>query len=157
MYLRPKVAVVGHSFTKRIERDIRNVRLSDLKRNFGLSQCDIKFRWSGRWEILEVERFSGVIAPFLQDFHPDIVVLQLGGNDIDSNGDVQTLSVAGGLEDLATWLINTFGVTPVFIGEIFNRGRPRNIGFNVYEEWRKATLNFLSTVVEHISRFKITR
>lgn len=154
---RSKVAVLGHSFIRRMDRDIRNVQLAELQRNFGLAQCRVQFRWSGGWEVFDAGRFNSVFRPFLQVFHPAVVVLQVGGNDIDCSGDLQTLFLASEIEDLAQRLINVFGVTQVFIGEIFKRERPRNITFDQYEGRRISTMDFLTTLLEHEPNIRIWR
>ena len=70
--------------------------------------------------MLDFVRFDNVIAPFLRSYRPNVVVLQVGGNDVDTCGQtVQTISIAGALDELAMRLLNTFGVSGVYIGEIF--------------------------------------
>ena len=73
----PKIAVIGHSFIKRLARDIRDRSITDLKRNFNLSQCDVKFCWSGGWEVLDFVRFDNVIAPFLRSYRPMLLCCKL--------------------------------------------------------------------------------
>ena len=85
----PKIAVIGHW----LARDIRDRSIKDLKRNFNLSQCDVKFCWSGDWEGLDFVRltFDNVFAPFLRSYRPNVDVLQIAGNDVDTYGQtVQT-------------------------------------------------------------------
>ena len=113
MSCKPKVAVIGHSFIKWLDKDIRNVHLTYLQWNFGLAQCKVKICWSSGWEVLDGDRFNSVIAPFLEDFSPDIAIIQIGGNDID--GEVQSITVSSELEALATRSLNRFGITHVFI------------------------------------------
>ena len=78
-----KVALVVHSFIRRLNCDIQSKNKLGLQRNFNLSQCLIKFRWIGGWEVLDKERFYCVFVPFLKDFCPDVVVLQVGRNNVD--------------------------------------------------------------------------
>lgn len=120
-----KVAIVGHSFVRRLDKDIKDTNKREFKRNFDLAQCQVRCRWSGGWQVLDMERFNGAIAPFLRDFRPDVVVLQLGGNDIDNTKHaVQSITVASRLEELAMKLINEFFVRRVYLCEIFTRNFP---------------------------------
>ena len=152
----PKIAVIGHSFIKRLARDIRDRSITDLKQNLNLSQCDIKFCWSGGWEVLDFVRFDNVIAPFLRSYRPNVVVLQVGGNDVNTSGQtVQTISIAGALDELAMRLLNTFGVSSVYIGEIFTRKRLTNISPENYATRRTETMRYLTTMVQHEPRIRL--
>ena len=116
----PKVALVGHSFIRRLNHDIQSKDKFGLHRNFNLSQCWIKFRWSGGWEVLDKDRFDSVFVPFLKDFRPHVVVLQVGGNDVNNTDTmVQSISIASEMEELAIKLIYEYCVKLVFICDIF--------------------------------------
>ena len=95
-----KNALVGHSYCRRLNKDIRDGNQVQLKRNINLSQCQVKFRWSGGWEVLDRDTFNFMIAPFLQDFKPDVVVMQVGGYDVGNKDEtVQSVSIANNLDD----------------------------------------------------------
>ena len=167
----PKVALIGHSFIRRLDLDIRDRRKVELKRNFDLSQCQVKFRGTGGWKVLDQNRFNVAIAPFLRDFNPDIVVIQLGGNDVDSAAFIQAgenavdqvaenwkcLAIASDLEDITTKLLNDFNVRRIYICEIFTRKSPRHISAELYDLRRTNTMRLLSTLVEHDYRIRIWR
>ena len=108
--------------------------------------------------MLDRDRFNFVIAPFLRDFKPDVVVMQVWGNDVDNTDEtVQSLSIASNLEDIATELINDFHVRRIYICEIFERKKPRNISPDHYEKRRSDTMRYLATMVEHERRIRIWR
>ena len=65
MALLPKIALVGHSYCRRLNKDIRDRNKVELKRNFDLSQCQVKFRWTGGWEVLDRDRFNGTLSLML--------------------------------------------------------------------------------------------
>ena len=151
----PKVAVIGHSFIRRLDKDMRDPRNTNIRHNFNLAQCKTHFRWSGGWEVQDKERFNTVIAPFLRQVLPRIVILQLGGNDIDKDEALQTISVASEIEALVMRLLNEFGVSRVIICEIFTRKSPTNVSPQVYEERRTDTMKYLGTMVEHEPRIRV--
>ena len=112
----PKIALIGQSFIRSLDFDIRDRRKVELKINFDLSQCQVKFHGTGGWKVLNMSHFNIVIGPFLRDFNPDIVVIQLGVNDVDSvvlmqaggNGidhvaeNRKCLAIASNLEEITT-------------------------------------------------------
>ena len=75
-------------------------------------------------------------------------MLHDGGNDVDTYGQtVLTISIAGALDELAMRLLNTFGVSSVYIGEIFTRKRPTNISPESYATRRAKIVRYLTTMV----------
>ena len=49
--------------------------------------------------MLNFVRFDNVFAPFLRSYRPNVVVLQVGGHDVDTYGQtVHTISIAGALD-----------------------------------------------------------
>ena len=152
----PEVLVFGHSFVRRLAIDIYNPLYTDLKRNFGLDQCNVTLRGLGNLAIHRdssafYERVDAVFRrkPF------DIVLCQLGGNDISL--DLDSLTLAKELIDFGEYLINSKNVKIVYICEIFTRDSPRDISPAEYEIRRTDTNSSLHSHLQHNSRIKLWR
>ena len=91
-----------------------------------------------------------------RSYRPNVVILQVGGNNVDTyKQTVQTISIAGALDQLAMRLLNKFGVSSVYIGEIFTRKRPTNISPENYATKRTETMCYLTTMVQHEPRIRL--
>ena len=89
-------------------------------------------------------------------YRPNVVVLQVGGTDVDTyEQPVQAIYIAGALDELAMRLLNTFGVSSVYIGEIFTRKRPTNISPENYATRGAETMGYLTTMVQHGPRIRL--
>lgn len=122
-----RVLVLGHSFIKRLHRDILNRWYPNLVQHLNLRQAGVIVKLVGL--------SGGTIDTLLEDeenrvrkamlrFSPDIVILQIGGNDLD----VVTFDMSGYMEKVCQFigiLQTTYLVKKVVLCEIFPRKKLR--------------------------------
>ena len=103
-----RVLILGHSFIRRL-REFFASHVS-LNTNFLLAKyCEIKWHGIGGRTVSKVRAFDlGIV----EIFRPDIVILQLGSNDL-VHGD--PVSIASAIEDLVTLLHDSFQVKRVCV------------------------------------------
>ena len=90
-----RVLILGHSFVRRL-REFLASHVS-LNTNFLITEdCEIKWHGTGGRTVSKARAFD---LGIMESFRPDIVILQLGSNDL-VHGD--PLSVASAIEDLVT-------------------------------------------------------
>lgn len=98
-----RVLVLGHSFIKRLHRDILNRWYPNLVQHLNLRQAGVIVKLVGL--------SGGTIDTLLEDeenrvrkamlrFSPDIVILQIGGNDLD----VVTFDMSGYMEKVCQFI-----------------------------------------------------
>ena len=106
--------------------------------------------------MLDKERFYSVFVPFLKDFCPDVVVLQVGKNDvINTDTMVQAILIASEMEELTLKLINEFCVKLVFIVKFLRGNGVKKTSPNRYAQQREDTMKYLETLVQHEPRIQI--
>ena len=104
----PRVLVLGHSFIRRLKDFIASH--PDLNANFLIAEaCEIKWHGVGGRTIAKARAFD---LPMVESFLPQIVILQLGPNDLVH---VDPLSIASAIEDLVTLLHDRFQVKRVCV------------------------------------------
>lgn len=118
-----KIALVGHSYIKR------------MPKLFFSEAIVRKFCYGGAHasSFATSEQFQE-----LQKFHPDVIFLQIGGNDIDKRSNPEIIA-----EDIFS-LVSQWrseGI-PVLIGEIEHRTKPRGMSIREYDKQRRH-LNFI--------------
>ena len=98
-----RVLIFGHSFIRRL-REFLASHVS-LNTNFLITEdCEIKWHGTAGRTVSKARAFDlGIV----ESFWPDIVILQLGSNDL-VHGD--PLSVTSAIEDLVTLLHDSFQV-----------------------------------------------
>ena len=60
-----QVAVVGHSFIRRLKDDLDMHYYYESNPNFDLHQCTVSLKGSGGWHVLDRNRFEASFKPFL--------------------------------------------------------------------------------------------
>lgn len=85
----------------------------------------------------------------------DVAVLQIGGNDIDSNS--CPLLLASKLEDFAKFLQSNYRISHIYISEIFTRPQPRCCLLQQYESNHVRALHYLETLLENNIHIRIWR
>ena len=148
----PNVLVLGHSFVARLWNDIRfNHDPSHLHHNFGLAQATVRF----------LGFRSGVIQTLIEDVHdrlrqemlqhsPSLVILQIGGNDIDR----PDFDIEGYVRDvlyLIDLLQHHYLVLSVVVCEIFPRCSTRHIPCHEYQEIKDRITLDLNSELSHTS------
>ena len=151
---KPEVLIFGHSFIKRLARDVNDQLCSDLLENFGLSQCIVTLLGLGKLAIHnERARFYSRIDSVFRRNSYDIVVCQLGGNDISPQ--LEPLVLAKDLVDFGAYLIGSWNVKVVYICNLFTRLSPRDISPDNYEIRRSEVNNHLLHLLECNSQVKL--
>lgn len=84
-----------------------------------------------------------------------VAVLQIGGNDIDSNS--CPLLLASKLEDFAKFLQSNYRISHIYISEIFTRPQPRCCSLQQYESNHVRALHYLETLLENNIHIRIWR
>ena len=89
----PRVLILGHSFIRRLKDFIASH--PDLNANFLIAEaCEIKWHGVGGRTIAKARAFD---LPVVESFLPQIVILQLGSNDLVH---ADPFSIASAIEDL---------------------------------------------------------
>ena len=104
----PLVLILGHSFIRRLKDFIASH--PDLNANFLIAEaCEIKWHGVGGRTIAKARAFD---LPMVESFVPQIVILQLGPNDLEH---ADPLLIASAIEDLVTLLHDRFQVKRVCV------------------------------------------
>ena len=86
-----RVLVLGHSFIARLQQDIVRRKDPSLVPNFGLSHEGVRVRFlgfrGGNIDTLLSEKYR-LIQSEISRYPPDMVILQIGGNDLDTKDDI---------------------------------------------------------------------
>lgn len=112
---RPRVLVFGHSFVRRLSIFIRRHWFDRLNHSFSLSQATVQF-----WGLsgFTVDRALHSRLTRLGSFRPDIVILELGTNDLSRH---EPALVGSMLEEFARVLHVDYGVKVVCVNQILLR------------------------------------
>lgn len=118
MDLLPKVMVLGHSFVRRLASDLDRGFDERTTKDFGLNQCYIRmFGVGGR----TVEKLRKYDLKSVTSLRPDIVLLEIGTNDLSTRSPVV---VGSEIDDLVNDLLDRFGVKLVGVFTIIPRADP---------------------------------
>lgn len=77
-----RVAVIGHSFIRRLNEDLNSERDVQLCPGFNLEQFQIRCVGYGGWRVLDKQNFERVFHSILCSYKPNIVLILTGGNDL---------------------------------------------------------------------------
>lgn len=129
-----KVAIIGHSFIRRLQNSI-HVGGSKFKPNFGLEGVKVKFfgKGGGKIDFLDMAINQMVETNFI----PNVVLIQIGENDIDScqfSHKQFLLKFRMGLDRL-----KALGVGSISFISLFPRNKFRHVRPQIYRA-RKAML-----------------
>lgn len=148
-----RVAVIGHSFVRRLNEHLQSMHSTRLRPGFNLQQCDVRCVGYGGWRVMDKQAFRRYFHAFLCAFKPNIVVIQTGGNDL-SNLSAHPLLIANAMEEITAALLSEYNVRYVVICEIFTR-KTSGITADLYESRRRQVMNYLSTLVESNTNIRI--
>ena len=100
------VLILGHSFIRRLRDHITSSQDCGYNAKFGISTREFFCKWHGVGgrTIAKVVKYDLGVA---KDFGPDIIILQLGSNDLV---DSSALTVGSHLEDLVMLLHDHYKV-----------------------------------------------
>ena len=107
----PRVLILGHSFFRRLHEFVR-MPTNALQEDFDITPMNLRWHGIGELTMAKVIRYY---LEIVRQFSPDIVILQLGTNDISDRSIRSVLTVGSQLEDLTKLLHDQFGVTVVCV------------------------------------------
>ena len=150
---RPTVLIFGHSFISRLKYTIHECSDDSLRSDFGLQQCDITLAGFGGLTVSRRrDQFLRKVTSLFREQKYDIVVCQLGSNDISHDTSPEVL--AGLISDFAEYLVNVYNVQTVYICQIFTRPRPRYVTPERYSAIRDITNFKIKAAVEDNDRIR---
>ncbi|XP_033731755.1 uncharacterized protein LOC117321447 [Pecten maximus] len=137
---------MGHSFVRRLSEFVSS---RDAEwRNLRLEESSIKVSFLGKGGGRVSDLFSDQFRRFVEAVTPDVVILQIGGNDADCpSAEPRRLTI--NIFSIAEWLLG-YGVKHVVIMQLLPRQLTRRVSPVVYNE-------FIKTVNQHIKRMASTR
>ena len=122
----PQVLILGHSFFRRLHQFVR-LPTNALWEDFDITTpMNLHWHGIGGRTVAKVIRYD---LEIVRQFSPDIVILQLGTNDISDCSIRSALTVGSQLEDLTKLLHEQFGVTVVCVCQTILR---ENAHLNVH-------------------------
>ncbi|KAK3089986.1 hypothetical protein FSP39_008242 [Pinctada imbricata] len=122
-----RIAIVGHSFVARLEESLKSDNIP-LDTSLGLPSCNVKYFGLRGATTQKLIRSNELIE--CENFRPDTVFIQCGGNDISPDSTVVT--VVEGIRDLVDKLQTIDSVKLVIIGSLFPRAKPRYMTKETY-------------------------
>ena len=137
-----KVLVLGHSFVRRLETDIINQVHRVLSPNLGLVNSDVEVQYlgfSGGNIFSLLDEPNNRLDATLRAFPADVIVLQIGGNEIDQT-EFDILLDKASVRHLIFRLQELYQVKKVVICGIFPRFKLRKVKLDVYHE-KKEIIN----------------
>ena len=135
---KPKCLVFEHSFVRRLKNKQHRDPLK-FKSNLGLEQCNVTLKGFeglnfGLTNLEEKEKFYSIVDSVFCCSRYDIVICQLGGNDIAydlSPGGLRQVYI-----DFIGYIQDKYNVKLVYICSVFTRPKPRYIAPADYELFR---------------------
>lgn len=115
-----KVLILGHSYVRRLGEFVHNSSM-DVSPNFGIPLTRCRITYSG-YGGATVHRLHGVLRKEVAQARPDVVLLQIGSNDVRSNDDDPKL-LADSIIDFARRVNREFGIEHVIVSQLFLRNQ----------------------------------
>lgn len=113
-----RVCLVGNSYISRLLQKMASPTEVGFSSNFGLRQAEVEALCKGGWKVTDVWREIDVLCVK----SPEIVFLQIGGNDLSTR---DALLVADDIFALAQHIQLASGARQVYIGKLFYRSTSR--------------------------------
>lgn len=117
-----KVKIMGHSFVSRLQHFIRLSHAYNANLNLDNSLCNISYSALPGGTI---KKFRDSQMPILMNSHVDVVVIQIGSNDLCKLS-LDPRSLSANIINLVRDLHVQSGVTNVVVMQILHRHIPRN-------------------------------
>ena len=117
-----RVFILGHSFIRRLRDQITSSQDRGYNAKFAILTPEFICKWHGR-AIAKVVKYD---LSVVKDFGPDIIILQLGSNDLV---DSSALTVGSHLEDLVVLLHDHYKVDLICVCQTLRRSSSE-VGFN---------------------------
>ena len=139
-----RVLMLGHSFIRRLHTFLLRNFNAQIADNFSLPG-DLVIRWHGIGgrTVFKTKKFD---LSAVEDFAPDVVVLQLGTNDLANTSAVETGSA---IEDLCRLLHESYGVQVICVCQTLHRHDAPlfNRQVNLLSQYLKVVLEPLSYTI----------
>ena len=107
--------IIGHSFVGRLAHAVGS--RPELPDNFNLKPHTIDFLYKSGGKITNIRN----LMPLIVHYKPDIVYLQIGGNDIRAVNHDDALRIAAAIMSLAEDILELSSCKRVYIGQLFCR------------------------------------
>lgn len=114
-----KVQIFGHSFVSRFKTFIRK-NSSDFNFNLNLNKQEVMIQYSG-YPGASVQSLASRGLGDIEDFEPELVILDIGTNDLAYKSAEE---VASSIKSLVDTLINNYHVKFVIVLQILHRFTP---------------------------------
>ena len=118
----PKCIILGHSFVRRLKDDLPNGFDPRAKQGFDIKDVNIRLLGKGGRTVVKTLRFD---LPTILHYQPDIVLIELGTNDMVQNIALEVIGLGSQLEELVQRLKQEFSVLVVGVCKVIPR-RYRN-------------------------------
>ena len=113
----PKVLVLGHSFVKRLKNDLDKNFDLQASRTFGLvGTAEVHLQGTGGRTVGKLQSYD---LHVVRQLMPDIVILEVGTNDLPS---VASEVVGSSIEDLVVTCKSVYSVAVVCVCHVIPRG-----------------------------------
>ena len=119
--------ILGHSFIKRLKRACDAKERSKMSNTFDIQRlCNILFKGIGGLTVNKLTKNNGsLLRSLLDSTSPDIVFLQIGGNDLSNDPTfIKAEEISLALVNVAILLHSQYGVKEIIIGHIMPRFKP---------------------------------
>ncbi|XP_033730890.1 uncharacterized protein LOC117336654 [Pecten maximus] len=124
------VLVLGHSFVRRLDDT-----LSGSWTNLGFDPDKVQITCVGKSGGRLRHMYARWISNIIQDVKPSVVLLQIGGNDLDRfDFDTVKDTIVTDLISIAEWLLAGFRVQQVGFMQLFYRQSTRSMPVHIYNE-----------------------
>ena len=115
----PKVMILGHFFVRRLSGDLENHFDDRAKSNFDLEDVKVRLFGVGGRTVEKIKQFD---VANVSRFTPDIVILEIGTNDLCNAPPPET--VGSQIDELVELLLNHFSVRVVGVCLVIKRAEP---------------------------------
>ena len=114
----PKAMILGHSFVRRLRGDLEQHFDDRAKSTFDLKDVQVRLFGVGGRTVNKIKQFD---LANVSRFAPDVVILEIGTNDL-CNEPPET--VGSQIDELVELLLNHFPVRVVGVCEVIKRAEP---------------------------------
>ena len=143
----PKVLFLGHSFVKRLSPDMSKGSNPQLDSSFGLvGTAVVQLAGLGGRTVDKLRRFDLDITTASR---PDIVVLEMGTNDLSS---VEPEVVGSAIDDLVQFLFGHFSVRMICWCCVIPRAIS-HVDAGLFHQRAKILNNYVKVVLDHLPGF----
>ena len=122
---KPRILILGHSFIRRLHEHINRPNESAYTAKFGISTPEFLCKWHGVGG-RTIDKVLKYDLSIVEDFGPDIVLLQLGTNDLPNS---PAITVGSSLEHLVTVLHEEYKVDLICVCQTLRRSSS-DVAFN---------------------------